>query len=810
MIITNMLQFKRPETEKSCRTTARLRHRRTVRPSLEPLEGRALLAVALDPSFGTGGLVFGMTMGTDLRTVTATAVQSDGKILVAGSASHTSGSGSGAIVPDVAVRRYNTDGSVDTSFGTNGQVDIPVSSSATTIDSGPINIVVQSNGTIDLAATSASSTSSSSTITYNSLVAQLTSAGQLDPTFGTGGEYQFPTANDRFDAVAVQSNGEVVVAGWAPVAFGSANQPLLVDRLTTAGTLDTTFGTAGQATIPIPVGSIDFFRGLITAGVVINPSGQITVATNENYEYVAAYQNSGDLARFNSDGSVDTTFGTSGVINLGAEQINAIALQNGSNLIVAGGGGYLGTSGRPFLIRLLASGSTDSTFAGLPLNTSSPSFAGQFLSIAVGSTGAITVGGSLLADRFTANGAVDPSFGLSGRMVIPPPAFPGSSNSYIGGGFVALTPSNKVVIAGINGAGNLNRSLIAQLLPVVVHNPATNNFDVDNKSDFAVELTSTATYAYRSSAGDGDVLKQFGQPGAGNTIPLTGDFDGDGNSDIAVYLPSSGSFAYQPSSRGNDVLVQFGSAGPGASIPAPGDYFGTGTTAMAVYLPAQGAFAIRGPGGTGNVLVPFGVRGTGQSIPAPGDYDGDGIADLAVYIPSQGILAYRSTATGKDIITPFGSAGPGASIPAPGDYDGDGKTDVAVYLPASASFAIHPSSGAANYLIPFGMKGAGNSIPAPGDYDGDGKTDAAVYLPTLGLYAYRPSGGGGDVLQGFGTKGYGATIPAASIPYTFATSTSGSTGARGTGSVASDAVVYIPLTDEMTNPTVQKKTTGSA
>ncbi len=799
------------------------RRLRLVQPRVEPLEGRALLATsALDPTFGTGGLVVGTS--ADFYSASASTIQSDGKIVTTGSFVATS---TGSKTSSIYVRRYNANGSVDSSFGSGGLLNLPAPTMTTMVGITPTNIVVQSNGTIDLAYT-ASTTTPNGDI-HNGVVAQLTATGQLDSTFGTNGQYEVATAGSSLTAVAVGTNGRIVALGSTPGSSGTSLNQVLAIRLTAAGGLDTTFNSTGQVTLDPSKSAQNSYT---PAAIVIAPSGEITVAFQQFVFGALGLISTGTgiLADITSDGMLDTTYGSSGFVSLpagGSTEIRGITLQASGNLVVVGMNTASSSSANvPFLLRLLPTGASDTLFQGVPLATTQSYSANpepEFDSVAVGTDGTITVGGTsgitsktgsrqLLVERFTTNGAVDTTFGQYGRVTVSVPTPSGTTYPVLSSPDVLLTPANKIAIAtsqiATGSSGNASsQTMLAQIVSVHIFITATNDFEGVGKSDVAAELTNLGIYAYRKANGAGDSLQTFGSKGFGASIPVIGDFDGDGKPDIAVYLPALGDCAYRPSSGGDDVLVQYGPKGTGASIPAPGDYFGTGITDMAVYLPAQAAFAIRGPNGYGNVLIPFGIKGAGQSIPAPGDYDGDGKTDLAVYIPSQGVLAYRSSATGKDVSTSFGSVGQGATIPTPGDYDGDGKTDVAVYLPASASFAIHPSSGVANYLIPFGMKGSYNSIPAPGDYDGDGKTDTAVYLPTLGLYAYRPTSGGNDVVQGFGQQGYGATVPAASIAYAQPLTSSGGTGARVVTGPAQPAV-DIPLTADLLdliNPAGQTK-----
>ena len=145
-----------------------------------------------------------------------------------------------------------------------------------------------------------------------SIVAQA-AIGDLDPTFGAGGKVTtfVGSSNNFANAVAVQSDGKILVAGV----------PLLT-RYNSDGTLDTSFGTNGIVT-----------NSGINQGkdVVIQPDGKILVTgnpTNTRVEF--------GVARFNSNGSLDTSFGTNGIAshsiypseNLDPGNVRFVALQS--------------------------------------------------------------------------------------------------------------------------------------------------------------------------------------------------------------------------------------------------------------------------------------------------------------------------------------------------------------------------------------------------------------------------------------------------------------------------------------------------
>ena len=817
---------------------------RSRKPTCEGLEGRALLATAaLDPSFGQGGLLLGPVIsGTTVTAAlppSALAVQPDGKLvtvredLVPTTGSTIEGSQGLAL----GFRRFNPDGSPDPTFGNAGVLEVPLPGTDS-FAALPRNLVIDTNRNIVVAA-ALRQTDVNGNITPvvpGSLIVRLTSAGRLDSTFGTQGEFAVSLPSAKFNTVALESDNRIVAAGTTAGvdAAGRTDSQTSVIRLTTAGTLDPTFGSSGVvANLPGTFYSTtppDTITGVALAPTARNPSGEILVARTR-------LSFSGDvtvattiLTELNSDGTPNTAFGTAGTITnpisllAGNPQasFNDLVVENTNNDKILLGAVNLGSDGYNHLdlVQLLADGTVDPTFQSAAAASARWSSADSSVRIAIGSGAApeITVAGvtadqaRFQVERYLASGALDTTFGTNGTstFAVSPPTpssssrtGPASSTSSLAN--LALTPAGKVIVSGqavtsvVDTRGYFlanSQKVLAQVLvtpaTITPTKPATpGDYDGDGKADIAAELASFGLFAIRQSSGKGDLLAPFGPAGLGGTIPAPGDYDGDGKTDIAAYLPAYGVLAYRPSAGGADVIVPFGIPGAGQSIPAPGDYDGDGKTDVAVYLPTLGILAYRPSRGGTDVLIPFGASGSGQSVPAPGDYDGDGKTDPAVYLPSFGILAYRPSSGGADVLVPFGLAGAGQTIPAPGDYDGDGKTDVAAYLPSLGVFAYRPSSGGADLIEPFGIAGVGVSIPAPGDYDGDGKTDIAVFIPALGDFAYRPSSGGADVIEPFGITGPGQTVLANSIAY-------GQPGITTSGTVAAQAIGgAIPVSAEI-------------
>jgi len=150
---------------------------------------------SLDTSFGTGGIV--TTPIGNSNDASALGIQSDGKIVVAGGSSNGSNY-------DFALVRYNTNGSLDTSFGTGGIVNTPVGSS----NDYARTLGIQSDGKIVAAGDSSNGSKNDfALVRYNA-------NGSLDTSFGTGGIVTTPVGSSGGAyALAIQSDGKIVAAG---------------------------------------------------------------------------------------------------------------------------------------------------------------------------------------------------------------------------------------------------------------------------------------------------------------------------------------------------------------------------------------------------------------------------------------------------------------------------------------------------------------------------------------------------------------------------------------------------------------------
>jgi uncharacterized delta-60 repeat protein len=295
----------------------------------------------------------------------AVAVVLNGEIVVAGFSSDSSGS-------DMAVARYTSTGTPDTSFDNDGiaLVDFGNESSARAV-------AVQHDGKIVLAGWALHQEGESCCSSDFALV-RLTTAGALDNSFGDGGRVLtdfLPGADNGYDAafaVSVQPDGRIVAAGAA--VAGGDSVDFAVARYGVDGSLDSTFSRDGRTATDF-AGYPDEIRSLaIDAGGRIVAGGQ-ACAFPGNSDEVCDF----GLARYTRQGALDKQFGRGGKVrtDLGAdvsEGVRGVVVQHDGRIVAAGetrgaGGEDVG------LVRYRASGRLDRSFGsqGVVITPVSPS-----------------------------------------------------------------------------------------------------------------------------------------------------------------------------------------------------------------------------------------------------------------------------------------------------------------------------------------------------------------------------------------------------------------------------------------------------
>ncbi len=261
----------------------------------------------------------------------------------------------------------------------------------------------------------------------SSQVAQA-AAGDLDPTFGTGGmaTTDINHSTDIANAVAVQADGKLVVVGQTYKQNDFSNEDFVVTRYNPDGTLDTTFGRGGKVRTDFP--------GLaaVPSSVVIQPDGKIVVAGGAFPLFTFA--GNFEVVRYNPNGSLDRSFGNGGIVTTtfpeGSYASDVALAPDGK--IIAAGTVFVDfipgeSSNTDFaLARYNPDGSPDTTFGnGGQVSTDFVGLEDDAFSVLIQPDGKIVAVGSannpatyydFAAVRYLSNGTIDTTFGVAGKV----------------------------------------------------------------------------------------------------------------------------------------------------------------------------------------------------------------------------------------------------------------------------------------------------------------------------------------------------------------------------------------------------------
>ena len=331
----------------------------------------------LDSTFGAGGKVV-VTLDATSDYLDAVALQSDGKIVAAGSLRGTA----------FLLARFNGDGSLDQAFGSNGSVETTFGDQSAEARA----VVLQADGKIVVVGVDGAGSYSE---LNDFVLARYNSDGSLDQSFGSGGKVKthFPgvfNTGSSATSVVLQSDGKVVVAGYhknerEPHQFALA-------RYNANGTLDSAFGQSGKATTRFGLGDAYSF------GIAIQSTGRIVLAgystTTLDHDF--------SLVGYNANGTLDSTFGNSGFVTTdfsGATDdiAYAMTMQSDGKLVVAGRTGDYPQFDFG-IARYSSDGQLDQTFGVAGKATSDFSSSDQAYGVALQSNGRIVVAGIAFAN----------------------------------------------------------------------------------------------------------------------------------------------------------------------------------------------------------------------------------------------------------------------------------------------------------------------------------------------------------------------------------------------------------------------------
>jgi uncharacterized delta-60 repeat protein len=709
---------------------------------VETLESRETPALvgALDPSFGTAGLQTLNFGATD--SAAAVAVQPDGKIVVAG----TTDAGGG--VSDIAVARYNPDGTLDLTFG-NGTGTTRINFGAST-SNGAGGVAIQGDGKIVIAGYT--------NVNGNDdfALVRLTSTGLLDTSFDGDGrlavDFGFGTA-ERATAIAIQSDGKIVAGG--SFSGGVAGSNFAFVRVNSVdGSLDNTFNGNGRQNATI--GAMDMLTAL-----AIDSKGRIVGAGYTDFNASGANTFDFALVRLLDTGLLDTTFDTDGsrTIDFGADdRATGIAIQADGNIVV-GGTTDDGTAEMAFARVLSTNGALDSTFDTDGKATANLGAASKANGIGIQWDGRILAAGSSGTDfvlsRLNTDGSLDPNFNGTGFRTVD---FGSAAVSTA----LAIDPNGRAVLVGSASAADF---AIARITATVEEGrKLAAGGSLDGRAGVLTPTPTTGLLGAPASTPAGVF------PGYGGAVRVAvGDVNGDGSADTALITGPGTPIRFAVvSGKDNSILVP-------ATAPFSGseDFAGGGFVAVAdldndgraeiIVTPDQGGgprvtiFSLPA-GGTVSVRANFlGIDDAnfrGGARAAAGDVNGDGVQDLAVaagFLGGPRIALFNGTTlfgTPNRLVGDF-YAFPGAdavtlrngSFVAVGDVNGDGFADLAfgggpggaprVFVLSGALVSANNVNGAynapiANFFVAGNDRDRGGVRLATTDIDGDAKADLVV------------------------------------------------------------------------------------
>ncbi len=394
----------------------------------------------LDLTFDSDGVVTtSVSIGNDYGR--SMVIQPDGKIVVAGNSSN-------GLEYVFTIVRYNTNGSLDSTFDTDGIVTTSIGDSNSRANA----VAIQSDGKIVAAGFGYNGTSA------DFALARYNTNGSLDSTFDNDGIVTTAIgggiSNNVITSMLIQPDGKIVTGGSSTNINNSA-YVFTLTRYNTDGSLDNSFDTDGIAITQV------WYHDAVNA-LALQSDGKIIAAglsLNFNYDLDVA------LARYNTDGSLDNTFDNDGIVTtvIGASTdiANAVAIQPDGKIVIAGVT-YNGFDFDFALVRYNANGSLDNTFDtdGIVTTIIGP-YEDYAYAIAIQSDEKIVVAGGAanfnsLTDialvRYNTNGSLDSAFDSDGIVITPV----GTSHSE--GYSMAIQPDKKIVVAGYTYNGPPNNT----------------------------------------------------------------------------------------------------------------------------------------------------------------------------------------------------------------------------------------------------------------------------------------------------------------------------------------------------------------
>ncbi len=425
---------------------------------------------SLDPDFGTNGIVVNNNAAgkrPDNKGY-AIAIDASGRILVTGYG-HSD---------DMVIWRYNTDGTLDTSFGTDGMAVHDNAAGGEGYDEGHA-VTVDSSGKILVTGYSENANGITDMVIW-----RYNDNGSPDARFGNVGVVVHDSAaggsyHDRGYDIAIDSKGRILVTG---ISYSNAeNYDMVIWRYNPDGTLDTTFGNDGIVINDNAAGG----NGNDTGNSIhIDSKGRILIAGSSQNDY----GNRGMVIwRYNPDGTLDTSFNSSGMVVYDNNTVTGTGNNSGYSITTDNLGRILvaGTSSSAYgatdmaLWRYNPDGSPDTTFGTNGVVIHADAAGGGSVpsashdggrAVTTDSSGKILVAGystgpndrDMAIWRYNDNGTLDESFGTNGFVIHNNAA---GGNGRDSGRGIAIDSSGRILVAGSSAAGGDYDMVIWRYMP---------------------------------------------------------------------------------------------------------------------------------------------------------------------------------------------------------------------------------------------------------------------------------------------------------------------------------------------------------
>jgi len=558
--------------------------------------------------FGWVGMVYFNDYGGSRILVRDFVILPDGRLLGVGHSKPQSGQ------PTFSVFRFSSNGTLDTTFGTNGRLAVG------NISSYGERIVLQSDGKFIVAGLESS----------GFRTARYFPTGERDTAY-IGGIMDGDIGVTAISEILMQPDGKIIVSG-------TSLDTGFIRRLNSDGTVESTFGVdTGLGFESLYLGT-----GLQTDGKIL-VSGRADSSTSA-------------IKRYNSDLTPDLLFGKSGAVTIDDSRSTlTLAIQSNGKILTAGVRNFEFT-----LSRHNSTGEIDLTFGmnGTVVTRFFPdSRGGSALALCLQRDGKIIAAGAV-KEQFNGSGMArytgDPSktlfdFDGDGRSELS--VFrPSDQTWYLSrtsGGYDAVRfglASDKLAPADYDGDGKTDIAIYRDGIWWRINSssgtvgvfqfglagdiPQPADYNGDGRSEIAVYRRSNHTW-YVYDLVSGQVTNYvFNIIGFSLDTPVVGDYNGDGRADFAIFVRTGSFNAYWDIAGVGQVVFGYDED---RSVPA--DYDGDGKTDIAVFRPleangSEGDWYIRR---SSDGVVQVVKWGFAQDKPVPGDYDGDGKADLAIY-----------------------------------------------------------------------------------------------------------------------------------------------------------------------------------